>query len=221
MKLEQRMESCRLREEGLSIKQIALLVGVSKGSVSTWVRDIKLSTEGLININRRLRLGRERSRQSRLNNICKARNELYEECKEEILPISNRDLWIAGLMLYAGEGRKKWNVSSQPIELTNSEPNILRTFLNFLTKVCNVPRSKIKIRLFLYPDINLAQACNFWSRELNIPLSQFQKPFIKQSYNNPIRSRRSKFGTVHIVLHDAKLYRKIIGWLRAVYGVMK
>ena len=208
----------KLRERGFSIKQITNVLNVSKSSVSNWVRDIKLSKHALANIEKRLQLGREHAREARLENILNQRSALYEKCRAEILPLSTRDLWIAGLMLYAGEGRKVWNVSSQPIELTNSEPGILRIFLNFLTKVCNVHRNEINIRLFLYSDINLKKAENFWTRELNIPLRQFQRSFIKQSYSNPSRTRRSKYGTAHIVLYNAELYRKILAWLRVAYN---
>lgn len=218
MKLEERSKARQLRHQGFSIKQIATILDVSKSSVSGWVRDIELSKDVLANINERSRLGREHARESRLKNILNQRTTLYEKCKAEILPLSSRDLWITGLMLYAGEGRKVWNISSQPIELTSSEPDILRIFINFLTKVCNIPRKEIKIRLFLYPDINLKEAENFWARELKIPLRQFQRSFIKQSYSNPSHTRRSKYGTAHIVLYNAELYRKILGWLRAVYN---
>lgn len=221
MKLKERNRARQLRQKGFSIKQIAKTLNVSKGSVSAWVRDIQLSKDALANIEKRSHVGRERARESRLANILNKKNFLYENCKIEILPLSYRDLWIAGLMLYAGEGRKVWDVSSQPIELTSSDPYIHRIFINFLTKICNIPCDKIKIRLFLYPDINLEEAKNFWSKELNIPLKQFQKPFIKQSYSNPIRIRRSRYGTAHIVLNNAELYRKILGWLKAIYSYYK
>lgn len=217
MKLKQMQEARQLRGKGLSIKQISDALNVSKASVSTWVRNIALSGNELEEIENRLQLGREHARQSRLKNILNRRNALIEKCKTEILPLTKRDLWIAGLMLYAGEGRKAWDVSSQAIELTNSDPDILRVFINFLTKVCNVNRSNIKIRLFLYPDIDLKSAENFWSEELNIPLEQFQKSFVKQSYDVLFRNRKSKYGTAHAVLYNAELYRKILGWLKALY----
>ncbi len=217
MKLREMNRARRLRYQGLSLKQIAATLNVSKGSVSRWVRDIELSESILANIENQRRLGRERSRKTRLANIANKNIALYNECKEEILPFSHRDLWIAGLMLYAGEGRKVWNVSSQPIELTNSEPAILRIFINFLTKVCHINKNQINIRLFLYSDIDLTEAKHFWSEELYIPLNQFKKPFIKQSYNNPSRSRRSNYGTAHIVLNNAELYRRIMAWIKVMY----
>ncbi len=45
MKLAQREAARKMREEGASIKEIAAKLGVSPGSASIWVRDIKLSEE--------------------------------------------------------------------------------------------------------------------------------------------------------------------------------
>ncbi len=217
MKLKEIDEARCLRQQGFSIKQIAAALNVSKGSVSRWVRDIRLSKKALENIENQQRLGRERSRRTRLCNIANRDKALYNQCKSEIIPLTKRDLWIAGLMLYAGEGRKVWGGPSQPIELTNSEPAILRIFIKFLIDVCKVCKDQIKIRIFIYPDIDFKKVKHYWSKELNIPLSQFQKPQVKQSYNTPTRSRRSDYGTVHIVLSKAELYRKIMAYLRVIY----
>jgi len=219
MKTEDRIKARMLREKGFSLKQIAASLFVSKGSVSAWVRDIELSQDALVSINNRLQLGRENSRRSRLSNIAHKNFELNVKCKEEILPFSYRDLWIAGLMLYAGEGSKPSGVSSQHIEITNSDPDILRVFINFLTSICSVPRGKIKVRLMLYQDISQEEAQKYWANELNITRNQFQKSFIKNSYkDSPNRhARRSKFGTAHINVYDVKIYRRLMGWLKAIY----
>lgn len=65
MKLEKRSKSRDLRAKGLSLKQIANALRVSKGSVSTWVRDIKMSEDMLANIENQRQLGHERSRTTR------------------------------------------------------------------------------------------------------------------------------------------------------------
>lgn len=219
MKLEERSKARQLRHQGLSIGQITTILGVSKGSVSAWVRNIELSEEVLANIENQRRLGRERSRRTRLSNIANRNIALYIKCKEEIMPFSKRDLWIAGLMLYAGEGNKTARVAGQYVEIANSDPNVLRVFINFLIQVCSVLKENIKVRLILYEDINLKEAQRYWSNELNIPINQFRGPFIKQSYRKlPARHRRrSEYGTAHIHVYDVKVYRKIMGWLQAIY----
>lgn len=219
MKLAEKNKAIELRQGGLSLKQIAENLEVSKGSVSSWVRDIVIPKEVLSNINERRRLGREQSRATRLANIAKSEAEIDAACKEEILPLSDRDLWIAGLMLYAGEGYKSSKVSGRRVEIANSNPEILRIFINFLIKLCFVPRGKIRIRLMLYKDINQEEAKQFWSRELGVDLNQFSKPFIKTSYKDVLfrHLRRSKYGTAHVNLYDTKVYKKIIGWIKAIY----
>ncbi len=219
MKLKEKDDARELRYQGFSIKQIAGTLAVSKGSVSAWVRDIELSQPALVKIEAQRRLGRENSRKRRLSNIANRNFLLSGKCKEEILPLSKRDLWIAGIMLYAGEGYKSQRVSSQRIELVNSNPDILRMFITFLKKVCLVPKQKIKIRLMLYEDIDVKEAQKYWSDQLDIPENQFCRPFIKQSYKDiPFRHlRRSKYGTAHVNLYDVVVYRKIIGWINAAY----
>ena len=219
MKLKEKDRARRLRYQGFSIKQIASTLAVSKGSVSAWVRDIELPRNVLGKIETRRRLGRENSRKTRLSNIAKRNILLSVECKEEILPLSKRDLWIAGIMLYAGEGYKSEKVSSQRVELINSNLDILRIFVTFLKKVCLVPKQKIKIRLMLYEDIDLKEGKKYWSQQLGIPEEQFCRPFVKQSYRNTLfrHLRRSEYGTAHVILHDIGVYRKIVGWINAVY----
>jgi transcriptional regulator with XRE-family HTH domain len=220
MKLEEKNKAQLLRLQGFSINQIVEVLNVSKGSVSAWVRDVEIPWEFLQNINNRLRLGREQSRKVRLINIANRNLLLEETCKKEILPFSKRDLRIAGLMLYAGEGSKTEKVSNQHIELANSDPNILRIFINFLTNICSVPKEKIKIRLILYSDIDIKEAQGYWSKELEIPLNQFQKEFIKQSFKSSAfrHLRRAKYGTAHINVYDVNIYRKVVAWIKAIYG---
>ncbi len=219
MKLREKNKARELRLQGYSMKQIAVSLAVSKGSVSNWVRDIELSREAAVNINNQYLIGRERARRTRLRNVASRNDEIFRVCKEEIVPFSTRDLWIAGLMIYAGEGNKSSIVSNQHVDVANSDPNILRIFIRFLVEICLIPKEKIKIRLILYKDINIEEAYRYWSEELNIPRVQFRKEFIKPSYkDSPYRHlRRSHYGTAHVCLYDVKVYRRIMGWLKAIY----
>lgn len=219
MKLEQKNNARKLRLQGYSIKQIANLLRVSKGSVSAWVRDITIPEGLLTNIESRRKRGWENSRIARLSNIARRNYELNSRCKKDIRLFSKRDLWIAGIMLYAGEGYKSERVSGQQVEFSNSNPDILRIFINFLEKFCLVPKQKIKIRLMLYEDIDGKEAQEYWSEQLGIPQDQFRRPFIKQSYRNISfrHLRRSEYGTAHVCVYDVAVYRKIIGWIKAAY----
>jgi transposase-like protein len=55
MKTEERNEARRLRaEQGASVKELARLLGVSRSSVSLWVRDIELAETQYLALRRRM-----------------------------------------------------------------------------------------------------------------------------------------------------------------------
>ena len=45
-----RLEACKLRKRGISVKKIAQLLRISTSTVSKWVRDIILTVEQLENL---------------------------------------------------------------------------------------------------------------------------------------------------------------------------
>ncbi len=52
MKSEKRLEARKLRIDGLSLKEISEKIAVSKSSVSLWVRNIELTYEQKLKLNR-------------------------------------------------------------------------------------------------------------------------------------------------------------------------
>jgi transcriptional regulator with XRE-family HTH domain len=55
MKTAERNEARRLRkEEGRSVKELAALLGVSRSSISLWVRDIELTEDQYMALRRRM-----------------------------------------------------------------------------------------------------------------------------------------------------------------------
>ncbi|PIP15482.1 MAG: hypothetical protein COX45_02210 [Candidatus Portnoybacteria bacterium CG23_combo_of_CG06-09_8_20_14_all_44_36] len=83
-------------------------------------------------------------------------------------------------MLYACEGTKarvdkRYNRLNYSIELTNSNPNIIKTFRIFLDKIIKIDKNRIKGQLFFYPDLSEKKLIKFWSKKSSIPISQFNK----------------------------------------------
>lgn len=83
-------------------------------------------------------------------------------------------------MLYACEGTKaridkRYNRLIYAIELTNSDPKIIKTFRMFLDKIIKIDKKRIHGQLFFYPDLNEAKLIKFWSKISKIPASQFNK----------------------------------------------
>ena len=95
-----------LRAQGRSYSEIKELLKVGKGTLSAWLADMPLTPEQMRQVrdfNPR-RIERFRETMSKKRN---ARLEIaYEEAKKDIGKLSRRELLIAGLYLYWGDGNK-------------------------------------------------------------------------------------------------------------------
>ena len=118
--------------------------------------------------------------------------------------LSIRDLRLIGAALYACEGTKLRidKRSGKPyyaIEFTNSNPKLIKLFLEFLRKVIGVEEPKLKGLLLIYDDVNKKEAEKFWSDYLSIPLSRFNKSVIHPSKG---RNDLSPVGTFKVRYHS-------------------
>jgi hypothetical protein len=87
--------------------------------------------------------------------------------------LSDRDLMIAGIALYAGEGSK----TPGSVAFPNSDPRMIALFLAFLRRFFTVDESRLRLRLYLHEGLDLDAANTFWSQVTGIPVCQFIKPY--------------------------------------------
>src|SRR5688572_15697996 len=98
-KLAERNQARDLRAQGYKLFEIAEQLGVSKSSVSLWVRDVDF-------VPRDPRYGRWRLDRPPTKAMVRKQEEierLLAEGRERIGTLSDRDFFIAGVALYAGE----------------------------------------------------------------------------------------------------------------------
>jgi predicted transcriptional regulator len=122
-KPEEQAEARRLRVEGLTLAEIAANLGVSKSSVSLWVRHVEFVAS---------RRGPSAPR-SRGPNILERRKadeieRLLEEGRERIGRLSEKEFLVARAALYAGEGSK----ADGRVNLPNSDPRMVALFCSWL-----------------------------------------------------------------------------------------
>ncbi len=113
-----------------------------------------------------------------------------------------KELTILGASLYACEGtkaRRDYRGEGRyiySIELTNSDPYIIKSFSLFLKKVIKADRKRVKGQIFFYPDLNEKKLKLFWSKASSIPLKQFQQSIcLKQKMG---KFKANPFGTFKI-----------------------
>src|SRR3989338_6134106 len=101
-----REKALQLRKSGWSYAQIKEKLSVSKGTLSVWLRDYPLSRERINELRGKSEKRIERYRDTMRQKKEKRLAQVYRERASAILPLSRRDLYLAGLFLYWGEGSK-------------------------------------------------------------------------------------------------------------------
>src|SRR3989344_2045357 len=214
MKITEKEKARKLRKQGKSINQIVAEAGLSKASVSEWVRDIVLTKSQKEKISKRGRSieSIEKRRISRLKNEQNKRQIIINKAKKDIIKISLKELKLIGIMLYWGEGGKTGRV----VRLANSDPEIIKIMMRFFREICNVPENKFNGHIHTFAHANINKTEKYWSKITRIPKKQFYKTYIKPSSASLQKRNTLPFGTFDIYVCDTKLFLTIIGWIEKI-----
>jgi len=110
-------------------------------------------------------------------------------------------------MIYWCEGSKY--PATNKVDLTNSDPLLLQTFIKFLRESFPLDESKFRAKLQIHSTQNFTKIKKYWSRLLDIPISQFMKPTITLA--NGKKHRKNYMGTCTIRYSDYRIQLKLIG----------
>lgn len=210
----------QLRYKGFGIKTIAYRLGVSSSTVSLWCRNIKLTHLQIKELERRAHdpfYGRRaenirRQQEKRLKKI----DILKQKGIKEVGNLTKREIFIAGIALYWAEGFKK----DKRLGFANSDPKMIKFFLNWLIISCRVPKESIRLRVGLnisHKDrVNKVQ--NYWSKITGISKKQFQKPYFQKfTWKKVFPKPEEYFGVLRIRANkQLPLFQKIHGWIEGL-----
>jgi len=202
----------QLRKKGKSYNKISKELGVPKSTLSDWLSGVRWSQE----IKKELERIANRAASKRLRILSKGRQKMWEAWREEARQQARKDfpklrqnpLFVAGLMLYWGEGDSK--IENSQVRLSNTSPDLIKLFSLFLKNICGLPIEKIKISLILYPDLDEANCISFWSTAAKIPKSQFRK---SQIIKGKHPTKKLTYGICMIHLTSRQLKEKIFVWI--------
>jgi len=208
-------KAIKLRKLGNSYKMISDEIGVSKSTLSNWLSRVPFEPND--EVIKRVGLAKLKSalykQKLKFDSIKKANNH----AKEDIRSLSDRDVFMLGIGLYMGEGEK----SHENIRLVNSDPKIIKLSLKWLYKSCGLSKKNIRPVIHLYPDNSIKKVLSFWSKEIDIPISQFGKTIVDIRKNKTKLNRRKlPNGTLHLkVISNGDinlgvyLHRRIMSWM--------
>jgi transposase len=214
---DERHEQAReMRARGHTYAEIAAQLGVSKGSVSLWVREMP----------RTGRLSYEECRRRNAAGVAKywqaeaplreaRRQAIADEAAKELGQLSDREVIIAGALAYWCEGTKsKPHRREDRVTFINSDPGLITFFLRFLA-VAGVTPERITCRVYIHENADAAEAQVFWQELTGLGPEHFRRPTLKR--HNPKTIRKNIGADYHgcltiSVRRSVDLYRQIEGW---------
>lgn len=207
-KVVERARAEELRAEAWTLQEIADELHVAKSTVSKWVRGIEFTPKP--------RTKHSRGARAEWPNRLRARKlaEIQETRalgRRWVGELDDRDLLIAGTMLYAGEGAK----TDGCVKLANSDPRMIALHCDWLRRFFDVDESRLRLHLYLHEGLDLAVANAFWSALTEIPESQFFKPY-RAVADPSIRRTKHPLGCPAVSYSCSRTHRTIVGLMDAL-----
>ncbi|SCK10490.1 hypothetical protein [Streptomyces sp. WMMB 322] len=210
-KTELKARARELRRAGRTYDEIVAELGVSKSSVSLWVRDLPTPRRSVERARRMAEARWSPFRQER----DLARRQAIERARQDVGPLSERDLFLLGVGLYWAEGTKsKPYRLSEAVTFVNSDPDMIRVYLAWL-KLVGVAPERLRFSVMIHESADVEGAERYWAELVGRDITDLGKTTLKR--HNP-KTVRKNVGAdyrgclVVRVLQGADLYRRIEGW---------
>ncbi len=174
-----------LRKKGYSLGQIHEKTHVPKTTIRSWIKDILLSAAQVSTLSQRtqyaLQKGRARAQLQKRKTRLQKEQYLIQKASEQIGQLTKREVLLAGIALYWGEGFK--NAHERRLGFCNSDPEMILFYLAFLRESLGIAKKDIVARV----SINASYAARtkeieeYWSKITKIPSAQFTQTFYQYS----------------------------------------
>lgn len=207
-----KQKAIEMRKRGKSYREIHNALRVPMSTLSGWFGKISWSKDMAKKLAAQARIRHT----VRIINLDKIRGRhlarAYEEARSDAVKDLNvlkyNPLFIAGLMLYWGEGDK---ATKSQVRLANTDPEMIKIFVYFLKNVCNIPTEKIGISILTYPDIDDVSNRKYWSEISGIAPEKFLKSILIHGRH---KTRRLGHGVCSVYVSSTYFKVKMLEWMR-------
>lgn len=207
-----KQKAISLRKNGKSYLEIQKELGVPKSTLSDWFRDQKWSNE----LSFKLTEKAKNLHSVRIQGLNKIRGDnlkkLYEQANKEAIEefelLKYHPLFISGLMIYWGEGNKS---SKSHCSIANTEPLMIKLFLQFLKNICGFKSPRIKAWILLYPDLNEDVCKRFWIENTSLEEQDFHKSIVIKGKH---KTKKLSYGVCSVGVSSAYLKCKLLKWIQ-------
>lgn len=121
--------------------------------------------------------------------------------KQNLSPEENF-LFGLGLGIYWGEGEK---VSKHAVRVANTDPFVIKTFILFLLKICQLEKRKLSYSLICFNNSNPTKVGFYWANQLKTDPNKFGKIVQIPPQGKGIYKRKSQFGVCTVTVSNIKL----------------
>jgi len=215
MKNTEHKKAIELRKQGLTYSEINKLLGVSKGSLSQWLKTTAyMPREDVL---KRRRLASVQNGQVLHQRKMQMISEMRAESKQEINSVSYETLRLLGILAYWCEGSK---TKDSIVKFTNSDERLVQLMMRWFREVCKVPEEKLRIHLRIHQNTNQNVAKKHWAEITGVSLQQFHKITLKESESHGTRINQLSYGIASIIVCDTSLFYRIQGWIEALSNIV-
>jgi transcriptional regulator with XRE-family HTH domain len=208
-----RHEAVKLRKRGYSLKELSERLGVVKSTIALWTEDVVMDEKAERRLLTVIKRGQFVSAQKKRARTKATEDRYFKEAQEEIRSNPNYNKIICA-MIYWCEGAK----STRGIAFTNSDPNLVKTFLKLLRDSFKLDEKKFRPCIHLHSYHSPEKQLDFWSKVTDINKQQFIKPY--QKPNTGKRIYENYQGCISVVYHSSDLARRLIAIAKAYLNLM-
>ena len=215
-KVEEQNRARDLRAQAWALGEIAEELGVSKSSVSLWVREIEFDEAAQLRRSReRHAAGAAGARRRGPSALQRRKQEEIDAMaaggRSELGQLGEREFLTAGLTYHSGEGSK----TDGAVVFANTDPRLIAFFCRWLRHFFDVDESRLRMRVYLHDGLDLEAAEKFWSGLTGIPRQQFRKPY-RAVADPSIRHSKHPMGCPAVLYSCSHTHRRIMGLIDAL-----
>lgn len=132
----------------------------------------------------------------------------------KILPLDKNKAKLYTALLYWCEGAKCGDYS---LKFSNSDPNLVRWFLACLQIGFNIKQERLKCIIHLHKYHDVSKQTKFWSKVTDIPVNQFNRPYLKPNSGRNIRPGYP--GCIAITYCDKIVAREVFSLIKVLSNI--
>jgi hypothetical protein len=223
IKSKEKEEAIRLRKNGATYTDILKTTSVARSTLALWLKEAKLSVPETQRFTEAKRLASLRGGQAKKNQRIEKQKSILDTSRLEIKGISERDLFLIGVVLYWAEGSKEKEYKpGSTFAFSNMDPKVIAIVIAWLLKVCKIDRNMLIFNIFLHKthEHRVEEVRKYWARVAHYPVSKFSTIYWKRDKIKTHRKNTGEkyYGVLKIkVRKSSSLVRQVAGWSEGIF----